>query len=543
MIKNEYDNQGYPAMAQARGIATAFNGSELEPELQPRPQLQIQQELESERGATSSITNNTNGNSNSNDPNSVTVDGAGLWANFTRTFRTPIEALLDILDNGVDAAFGDIRGHDGGAGGFKGKIRIDEDCFDPESLAVSVRVGNDEYGHDQNGNPVGYMISHGLNADVPVQSGIVITNNSSSKIKNINDILTVFKSSKGDASESIGQNGVGLKQGCAAIADLSFILIKNGAELSLGLVAKDLQKEGHNPNFPRFELGSGCVTRVPNHETNEYAYYGPLHNSYSYTFDKQKFEKVMRDICANKDSTCKATGVGQCIATYGGGNNLKLGISRLANHFERMFRDELWSNEEYVFTLVMNHLRQKVHVKAEGRKRGEGGGYDLSCDTRSRKSSIVVQQIFKDLKVALPKTYIHIPDSLDFRIRDERIVFKYWQKRLVELTSITQEISKSVPLANHENIRYPQGDCYDLRLFLGFDAVRAHDQTQHSSLSMCVYSKKSGRRVLHSEDARSQLRLTTSGTNFGQGLTLIVDDHEGNLTLVSATDLMFYSAM
>jgi hypothetical protein len=43
----------------------------------------------------------------------------------------------------------------------------------------------------------------------------------------------------------IGENGVGLKQVCATLCDLSFVLVKNGsdANIELGIVAKNLQKE------------------------------------------------------------------------------------------------------------------------------------------------------------------------------------------------------------------------------------------------------------------------------------------------------------
>jgi hypothetical protein len=41
------------------------------------------------------------------------------------------------------------------------------------------------------------------------------------------------------------KNGVGLKQGCATLCDLSFVLVKNGsdANIELGIVVKKLQKE------------------------------------------------------------------------------------------------------------------------------------------------------------------------------------------------------------------------------------------------------------------------------------------------------------
>eukprot|EP00957_Ditylum_brightwellii_P114720 8747716-Ditylum_brightwellii.AAC.1 len=54
--------------------------------------------------------------------------------------------------------------------------------------------------------------------------------------------MEVYSSSKGKATESIGENGVGLKQGCATLSDLSFVFMRNKEELSLGVIARTLQR-------------------------------------------------------------------------------------------------------------------------------------------------------------------------------------------------------------------------------------------------------------------------------------------------------------
>jgi hypothetical protein len=61
----------------------------------------------------------------------------------------------------------------------------------------------------------------------------------------MNEILKLFISSKKDAgSDTIGENGVGLKQSCAALSDLSFVLVKNGRDrFELGILAKALQRD------------------------------------------------------------------------------------------------------------------------------------------------------------------------------------------------------------------------------------------------------------------------------------------------------------
>ena len=44
-------------------------------------------------------------------------------------------------------------------------------------------------------------------------------------------------------NRDIGENGVGLKQGCATLSDLSFVLVKNGSDdkVELGFCAESLQ--------------------------------------------------------------------------------------------------------------------------------------------------------------------------------------------------------------------------------------------------------------------------------------------------------------
>jgi hypothetical protein len=57
--------------------------------------------------------------------------------------------------------------------------------------------------------------------------------------------IELFVSPKKDSkSDAIGENGVGLKQSCAALSDLSFVLVKNGGgRFELGILAKALQRD------------------------------------------------------------------------------------------------------------------------------------------------------------------------------------------------------------------------------------------------------------------------------------------------------------
>ena len=74
--------------------------------------------------------------------------------------------------------------------------------------------------------------------------GLCIINNSFHPIRSLVQVLEVYNSSKIDSgAHDIGENGVGLKQGCATLSDLSFVLVKNGVEryVELGIIAESLQ--------------------------------------------------------------------------------------------------------------------------------------------------------------------------------------------------------------------------------------------------------------------------------------------------------------
>jgi hypothetical protein len=119
--------------------------------------------------------------------------------------------LLDLVDNSVDAAM--RPGGTTSDPSFSGHIEIYRDLY--EVLP----------GHTYT-------------------TGLCIRNNSPREITPMTDVLKLFISSKDSGSESIGENGVGLKQSCAALSDLSFVLVKNGSnKFELGILAKALQRD------------------------------------------------------------------------------------------------------------------------------------------------------------------------------------------------------------------------------------------------------------------------------------------------------------
>ena len=129
-----------------------------------------------------------------------------------RGFQSKIQALFDIVDNGLDATI-----QEGSLHGFIGKLHI-------------------------------YLDEYKVQNNIKT-TGLCIINNSIKKIIPLKDILTVFKSSKRGVSDKdkVGENGVGLKQACEVLSDRSFVMVKDGigadTTIQLGIIARDLQKE------------------------------------------------------------------------------------------------------------------------------------------------------------------------------------------------------------------------------------------------------------------------------------------------------------
>ena len=127
--------------------------------------------------------------------------------------NSKIQALFDIVDNGLDAAA--REGID--STGFIGKLHI---------------------------YPDEYKVQKNMKT-----TGLCVVNNSIKKIMPLKDILTLFKSSKRGVSDKdkVGENGVGLKQACNVLSDRSFVMVKDGVgadtTIQLGIIARDLQKE------------------------------------------------------------------------------------------------------------------------------------------------------------------------------------------------------------------------------------------------------------------------------------------------------------
>ena len=137
------------------------------------------------------------------------VNGIGLWKAWGRSFRQPIDAFLDILDNAVDAIEANRFG--------RGKVRIDT---------------------------------------IPVSGGVSILNSfPESKYKEMHAMLDVYSSQK--QNDEIGENGVGVKQASASLSDFTLVITRKRARFQVGVLASSLQTE-EGVRIPSYTFEEGC---------------------------------------------------------------------------------------------------------------------------------------------------------------------------------------------------------------------------------------------------------------------------------------------
>ena len=212
--------------------------------------------------------------------------------------------------------------------------------------------------------------------------------------------------------------------------------------------------------------------------------------------------------------------VKNCIAEYGKAShasepNFLVGIERLCRHANAMCNN--FPTNPYVFLVVLD----KIHAQQDYVE-SNAVGLDASM-------SKAVHGLIKELETELPKTYLHIPNDFDFLVCGKKMEFKYWPSRLVELSSFTVDINKKIPWRHNMN---QQGqDTYTLRLFIGFDVTRVTETRKKKQGSLYIYSRMAGRLIKTELDARTMLGLSGTSSDYCQGLTIIVDDVGGHLTL------------
>ncbi|KAL7542800.1 hypothetical protein ACHAXR_012095 [Thalassiosira sp. AJA248-18] len=412
-------------------------------------------------------------NNDQDAPKLTTVNGKGFWKSWERSFSTTLLKLLDLIDNSVDAA---TILHDTTTttrpSGFTGRVYIYPDARKGKKYTST--------------------------------TGLCIRNNCPRKIVPLSEALVVHQTTKEADAGEIGENGVGLKQACAALCDLSFVLVKNGsnANIELGIVAKSLQRE-EGPYLPAFQFSN----------------------------EKGNGQLPLREQMVSLFSQPKHNDVAGCIANYGadvsgGDPSLASGIDGLCKRFDDMCHN--FFGNDHVFEVILNRIRHG--------DQGEG----LVRRAMDAQQKITVHQLIKDLQREIPKTYLHIPESFDFVVGKQKLAFKYWQERLVEFSTFTVTVGATIPWKQNFEVVDEHPDSYDLRLFMGFDRNRIADpdvdadtgeKRQEKNASLYIYSRHSGRLIKSEPDARHMLGLSTGSSIYGSALTIIIDDIGSHLPL------------
>jgi len=459
------------------------------------------------------------------------VNGIGMFSSWKRNFKSPFFAMLDIIDNAIDAAF-----ENRGPNSFEGKVEL-------YTIDNNTKNGRP--------SPVRSSLSQGRRKNNKKKGSsrteLIIVNNSLKEIQDLSTVLEVHRSKKGSCATNIGENGVGLKQGCAAMSDMSFVITRNIDAVSFGIIAKCLQHEG-GCYLPSFKLKHG-----------------------------QDVKENLKEILNYKDLAA----VAECVATYGMGS-LDTGIQMLADHIEDLNDEQVWGLETFVFKLVIADVYDVDEMENEvGMSMNENlfDIYDDEIDASDDKtgneleeekveevvssstaisrrlrrttsrmiesskkkrtsklshedmtSAGAFQTVLKQLAEELPRYYIHIPPTLAIIINAQRIKFNYWQRHLIEIMRFDQKVDENESFRELESLEPAKGNL-NFRIFCGFDPIRARDKDQASSLSVYIYSRRSGRLIKHAEDGRNMLKITAGGTAFCQGLTCIIDDHSGKIPL------------
>ncbi len=381
----------------------------------------------------------------------TTVDGQGMWRAWKRGFTSNLLAVKDLIDNAVDAAFAPSESND-----FIGRIDIFPDVYQSTT------------------------------------TGICLRNNCATSVAPLEQVFVLYESSKvNSGADAVGENGVGLKQACAALSDLSFVLVKRANnELSFGVIAESLQLRG-GVRLPSFNLVDD----------------GSLYLQLEDHLSKPEHVDVRR-----------------CIADYGAIEpndppNFPVGMKRICEHFQDM--NSRYSGHD-LFEVIMDRIRHQSSNDYTSEQ------VDVHHEQKTR-----VNTLMRDIKKELPKTYLHVPKTLHFRVGNDRLEFKHWPQRLVELSSFKIMVSPSLGWNEGDTFRAndERDDSYDLRIFCGFDADRATIPDSRKECTLHLHSRKSGRLICTDADARSKLHLPASGSDYSQGLTVLMDDFKGKLPL------------
>lgn len=201
------------------------------------------------------------------------VDGAGLWKSWCRNFSKPLTAHMDLLDNAIDAA--------------------------GTSMAGQISIQREG------------------------ENGLLIYNTCDEAPKRMSEIMVAYKSSKMVAE--IGQNGVGLKQGCACLAQLSFCITKVYDAYSLGIMAETLQTDTRL-SLPSIDLHGATDASV-----------------------RDELEELCED-----DEIMRLV-----LGEYGRGS-VEQGITKLLHHMTVLREEQQYERQDFCFALIMDKLKHSA---------------------------------------------------------------------------------------------------------------------------------------------------------------------------------------
>lgn len=404
-------------------------------------------------------------------PRTSLVDGVGLWNSWTRSFSTPAQAFWDLMDNAFDASCPE-----------EGQVHVDPDNYTSPNCQNS-----------------------GTNAI----RGLVMLNTCKHAMEPLEKIMTAYQSSKNSEQMDghIGENGVGVKQGCATLSDLSFVLTRNEDAYNtygLGVVAKRLQQP-EGLNLPFYEFSSQTSVKA---------------SIWSLCKQHPELRSVIKD--------------------YADDGKLETGTDQLVAHYETMSDPEgpgNWGSKNYVFGLVIHKPKHRATFSSSSKQK-----VLMTDSLREKRNDIAsrVMAMLNNIKKELPKHYLHVKQSFQVQVNGSKVSFSYWPRRLVEMTRFQFVVNTTEPLSKSTiqcearallNTPDPSGQCYVMDVYIGFDVEKCADDKAVKTCSLYWHSRSAGRLIKQQNDARGDLFLGTGGTTYCQGLTVIVDDCSGCLPL------------
>ena len=315
-------------------------------------------------------------------------------------------------------------------------------------------------------------------------NGFVILNNSKKAIKRLSQTMTAYRSEKSSA-DAIGEYGVGLKQSVATLSHCNFVLTRSKQRVEFGVIADSLQTQT-NVFLPHFSFSIENVDQLEDEL-------------------KQQFTNIV-----NSNAQ-----ISQLIASELGKNqDVESSIQVLVERCLNMW-DAEWGAQKYVFQVICCNL---IHGPSKA--------------------------FLQAIKDTLPKNYINVPPrGFEFYIMGKKVLFQYWQNRLVEMTKFEVNIPKDKHIKDLSDHSPWQQNGYALSIYCGFDAIRLEDKKEKlaKTCQLNIYSRQSGRLIETTPDARDMLGMISSGIDFSQGLTVIVDDAGGNLPLKPTKDGMSWT--